>query len=461
MSTMSPGDRDEPETISQEDVRGPALRRSQRERILLAMAAIASAEGYAATTIAKLIADAGISRPTFYEHFDGKEACFLAAQRQVSADLLEQVRMEVARGKPAQAADSAVRCLVDFARCRPERARLLLWEPFEAGPAAIEERDRVIDAIAGAIDRAQARCEPWTKAADLPSLALVGAAFWLLAQKLRNGKGELRDLADGIADWSRRYERPLAEHRWRTVDPGPPAPRSPVVPELPSIPPLPGVSGNSGMRRAQMESMHRERILHATALVASRRGWTATSATEIMAEAQIDKRVFYSAFANKQAAFVAAHELGYQQTLAVTARAFFSAGTWPERVWEGLLAATHFHAAHPTLCHLLYLRPYITDRRAIERIDQTHVAFTIFQQEGDRLAADPLDETAMQAVVAAGSEIVFLCLREGRSEQIPLMMPLLAYLCLAPYIGPGPAQKLIDTKMATDAAEVSLHTSTP
>jgi hypothetical protein len=110
---------------------------------------------------------------------------------------------------------------------------------------------------------------------------------------------------------------------------------------------------------------------------------------------------------------------------------------------------------------VLYLRPCVVDRRAIERIDQTHPAFTIFQHEGNQLAADPLDETAMQAIAAASSEIVFLCLREGRSEQIPLMMPVLAYLFLAPYIGLGPAEGLIDAKLATSATEVRSHASTP
>ena len=40
---------------------------------------VVAEKGYAATTVADLTQEAGISRTTFYELFDDKEACFLAA----------------------------------------------------------------------------------------------------------------------------------------------------------------------------------------------------------------------------------------------------------------------------------------------------------------------------------------------------------------------------------------------
>jgi AcrR family transcriptional regulator len=55
------------------------LRASQRGRLICAIADAVAAKGYAATSVADVIALAGVSRKTFYEHFAGKEACFLAA----------------------------------------------------------------------------------------------------------------------------------------------------------------------------------------------------------------------------------------------------------------------------------------------------------------------------------------------------------------------------------------------
>src|SRR5436305_4647797 len=60
---------------------------SQRGRLLDAMAEVVADRGYAASTVADVIARAGVSRKTFYEHFRDKEGCFLAAY-DVGVDLL-------------------------------------------------------------------------------------------------------------------------------------------------------------------------------------------------------------------------------------------------------------------------------------------------------------------------------------------------------------------------------------
>src|SRR3954462_14268125 len=52
---------------------------SQRGRMLDALAESVAAKGYAGTTVGDVVAGAGVSRKTFYEHFSDKEDCFLAA----------------------------------------------------------------------------------------------------------------------------------------------------------------------------------------------------------------------------------------------------------------------------------------------------------------------------------------------------------------------------------------------
>ncbi|HEX8690057.1 MAG TPA: helix-turn-helix domain-containing protein, partial [Solirubrobacterales bacterium] len=65
--------------------------RSQRERLLEAAIRVAAAKGYAATTVGDLTKEAGISRTTFYELFEDKEACFLAAYDNAVDVLVRQV----------------------------------------------------------------------------------------------------------------------------------------------------------------------------------------------------------------------------------------------------------------------------------------------------------------------------------------------------------------------------------
>src|SRR4051812_38560372 len=50
---------------------------TQRERMLDAMARAVGSKGYAKVTVSDVVALAGVSRRTFYEHFADKEECFL------------------------------------------------------------------------------------------------------------------------------------------------------------------------------------------------------------------------------------------------------------------------------------------------------------------------------------------------------------------------------------------------
>src|SRR5262249_32434246 len=52
---------------------------SQRGRLICAIADSVAKKGYPDTSVADVIALAGVSRRTFYEHFKDKEDCFLAA----------------------------------------------------------------------------------------------------------------------------------------------------------------------------------------------------------------------------------------------------------------------------------------------------------------------------------------------------------------------------------------------
>src|SRR5918911_1380211 len=64
---------------------------SQRERMIDAMAAAVADKGYGATTVGDVVAGAGVSRKTFYEHFRDKEDCFLAAFDSGVNDLLAAI----------------------------------------------------------------------------------------------------------------------------------------------------------------------------------------------------------------------------------------------------------------------------------------------------------------------------------------------------------------------------------
>ncbi|MEX2448093.1 MAG: TetR/AcrR family transcriptional regulator [Solirubrobacterales bacterium] len=111
--------------------------RSQRDRLLEAAIRVVAAKGYGAATIGDLTKEAGVSRTTFYEFFEDKEACFLAAYDGAVELLVRRVTSayESERRWPERAAAGLAALLAALAE-EPRLARLSLVDIGSAGPAA-------------------------------------------------------------------------------------------------------------------------------------------------------------------------------------------------------------------------------------------------------------------------------------------------------------------------------------
>jgi AcrR family transcriptional regulator len=198
---------------------------------------------------------------------------------------------------------------------------------------------------------------------------------------------------------------------------------------------------------AEIARLQRERIVYATGEVAAEKGYAAATIADITNTAGVDRRVFYAHFRDKQEAFLAAHELGFQQTMAVCASAFFSCEEWPERIWEGIHAGTHFDATHPVVAHIGYVEAHAVGNPAIQRVDDSRAAFKIFVQEGYRYTDNPPPSAALDALSATIFEIGYRHARTRQVELLPRLTPLASYLVLAPFIGPQQADRFIDAKL--------------
>lgn len=117
------------------------VRLSQRVRMMEALSAAIDENGYAATTIADIVARAGVGKPAFYDNFADKEACFVAIFDEAVAALLGELNasLETNRGAAsAERLDAAVRTIVRFMASDLMRARILLVEPERVGGEAIQ-----------------------------------------------------------------------------------------------------------------------------------------------------------------------------------------------------------------------------------------------------------------------------------------------------------------------------------
>lgn len=169
-----------------------ALPSPQRERILDATEKLVATNGCAGTSIEAIVKEAGVSSVTFYEFFEGKEECFVAAfERAVGEGAEELARIAGAEelSWPEQIA-TGLRVAIELAAAEPERARLCLIEAQTGGPQLSVHFEAALDRTAAKLRQGRALA---TASPDLPATheeATAGALAWLLRERLETGDAE-------------------------------------------------------------------------------------------------------------------------------------------------------------------------------------------------------------------------------------------------------------------------------
>ncbi len=174
----------------------PAVRASQRERLLRSVIAAVSESGYLAVTVADIVRRARVSRAAFYVHFADKEDCFLAATAEGRELMLAQM-LSATRALPPGSRDEeilrvACRAYLAFLGGEPAFARVFFIHMPTAGPRAVGR----LDAAAGLFadlnhqwhQRAREHHPEWPSVPPETYLALAGATDALVRSMVRAGR---------------------------------------------------------------------------------------------------------------------------------------------------------------------------------------------------------------------------------------------------------------------------------
>jgi AcrR family transcriptional regulator len=166
---------------------------NQRERLIAGLAEAVAEKGYGGTTIADITRHAAVSRRTFYEHFDGKDECFVAAFDTVS----EQLRTRVEEAFQAEdewpdAARAAIEAMLVFLASEPNLARLAMVEAMVAGPVVVARYDAAVQTFlpylaAGRVGRPK---KVLKRLSDSTEEALVGGMVSLISRRIVAGQTE-------------------------------------------------------------------------------------------------------------------------------------------------------------------------------------------------------------------------------------------------------------------------------
>jgi AcrR family transcriptional regulator len=183
----------------------PAVRASQRDRLLRAVVTAAAEKGYLAVTVADIVRRAKVSRAAFYLHFRSTEECFLAATRRGGERMLTRV-VEAARAVPADDPDEAVlragcRAFLHFLASEPAFARVFYIDMPAAGPHSVQRLHTGGTRFAKINEtwhrRARLRHPDWPAVPDEAYQALAGATLELVKNRVQADKTDsLPELED-------------------------------------------------------------------------------------------------------------------------------------------------------------------------------------------------------------------------------------------------------------------------
>jgi AcrR family transcriptional regulator len=423
-------------------------RSQQRVRLALAMIDAIAENGYRATRVADVISRAGVSRKTFYEHFENKQECLLITFDLIMAEATRRIESAYreADGWPDRV-EAGIRALFDAAIDNPGALRLSLLEITAVGPAGIERREkstaRFEDFIRDALELAPER----GKVSEVALKAIVGGLNRVLYRRvLRADRDELYALIPDLTAWATSYypapaqilTEPVALSNEQRAAIAQRAGRAPGT-----LAPHPLLGGRRGLARGDQNvsksyvvQNQRARILDAATNLTARDGYEQLKVEEIAEQAAVSLVAFYEHFIDKEDAFLVAYEVGYGKALAVVERAIAAETDWRLAVRSGIEALFGYLASEPAFAHIALIDALVATPHTANRSTETVGVFARMLVPGVEQTGGFVPQTVTIEAIAGG--LFDLCLHyalAGKIRELPELVPSATYLALAPFLG--------------------------
>jgi AcrR family transcriptional regulator len=197
-----------------------------------------------------------------------------------------------------------------------------------------------------------------------------------------------------------------------------------------SLPPAPSSrlpSGRHGLTREVVVASQRGRLVDAMAQVVAEKGYPATTVADVVERAGVSRRTFYEQFADKEACFLAAYDVGLAAVLgrireAVEVRP--DAG-WRARARAGVEAFLALLAAEPAFARALQLEiltagPAALERRAGMLVMFSGVWHNVHEQARVEEPALPALPDEVFTILTAGfEELIRDCIRTRGTTSLP------------------------------------------
>jgi AcrR family transcriptional regulator len=405
-----------------------AVARNQRVRMYGAMIESVALKGYAKTSVADVIALAGVSRRAFYEHFTNKETCFIAthniAARRTSKALVHGWESERGWANRLHAACRSVLCDIES---HPKSSHLVMVDVLGLGRKAYDcvraynalfERSVVTGFV---LSPDGAMCSP------LAPRAIVGGVRHVLHTRIDTTRWKrIPGLTDELLDW-------IACCRSSAVE------RLGSLPAQPALPreqagKLPRFLAGENRRAVAMRAMVDLTLEH---------GYEQLTDPQIAHYAGMTTEAFHKQFRTKELALLAVVEEFCAELREVVARGASQGSCWTEGVRLGMKAYIDCIARNPGIARLAFVELFGIGPGMAGHMVSVSEAFTDFLAE---TGATPTraPTIALEALTGALWAVVGSSAASGRLRFLPSALEHLTFAVLAPYTGPRVAIEAIE-----------------
>jgi AcrR family transcriptional regulator len=410
--------------------------RHQKARLEGAMVEAVARHGYAGTTMRELVTLAGVSKTTFYEHFESKEDCFLATFDEIISQLSARVGEAYRSGGDfRERLVAGLAAFMNLAVEEPGAAALTAVESVTLGAAGVEHRERAAHAFEALIQQSFDHSPGKRQVSPVTVRAIVAGIRGVAYRRLRTGQHEeLPGLVDDLAEWTLRYQEPDSEVTLRGVA----AAGRPTVVKVAAEPAddRPGWDEPPASQISRRALTQRERIIRGAARVVVENSYAALSIPAISGAAGVSNQTFYEHFASKRDAFLAAFEILAAEALAASNGAFVREGDRPEGIGAALRALLEHIAGNELFARLAFFELPTAGPVALDRADAALDSFTAYLERAANEIGGPLPRAVLEAIPTGTWAVIQHEIAHGRGAELPALAPDLTRIALAPFNTP-------------------------
>lgn len=406
----------------------------QRARIHSAMVEVIAEQGYDATTVRRLARKAGVSTRTFYQHYSGKEQCFLRTQELIARRWIERIAASQ-KGDDGGARKPfllGARALLHAWLEWPEAARLMLVEAYSASSRTLMRSRHLFRGIA-------AKCRDSdgdnAETSRLISEGMIAGMVGVMGSRLFSKQPI--DLEDELLDWVASCCPALSSEFLGFL-----GDREPQ--ELEAL--LPVSSSNAELEDGALAPLGDRALLLSAVSKLAATGQTGTLTPKRISEAAgVSQRKFYAIFPCLNECLIAAVESHADSAMSkIRQQCESSSGPVDEMSRKAALLCAQI-SQDPSLASICFGDMGIADTSRVCYQERVVAAISTLAP----------DETSGIAVEASANAIWTILSRESaphKTDRLDRAAPVLTYLLLAPAMRRSWATEVVDQRDCVAAA---------